>query len=307
MEGRLLEVRCRPNLLGIGAAKSGSTWLASVLSEHPDIFMPPQKELNALHYDDLEARLDEYAAYFHGGESHAVRCDFSVRYLASPNAPSAAALHTPDARILVVVRNPLDQVQSHYWHLRRQNFHQGKPVHPVPDIFAALERFPALLLESALYGKHIARWLEVFPRERILVLTYEEVTQDQSGSLRRILDFLDLPQRDLTAAADAVSASDRRSGVRPRRGALGRLYPPMYVAATRYGLRPMKAILGVRRVDSLKRALRMREVGEAIFFEAGYEKLGPGDRARLWPIFASDVATLSERVGLDLTHWAPAA
>jgi hypothetical protein len=49
----------------------------------------------------------------------------------------------------------------------------------------------------------------------------------------------------------------------------------------------------------------MREVGEALFFEPGYEKLNASDRLRLWPMFAADVAALSEIVGLDLAHWTP--
>jgi hypothetical protein len=295
----------RPNLLGIGAAKAGTTWLASVLAAHPDIFMPPQKELNALHYNDLEARLDEYAAYFRGGETARVRCDFSVRYLASQNAFGAAARHTPDARIVVVLRNPVDQVQSHYWHLRRQNFHQAEPVNPVPDLFEALERFSLLLFEPALYGKHLARWLGAFPRERVLVLTYEEATGAQAATLDRICDFVEVPRRDFSADAAALSAQDGRGGVRPRGGLLDRLYPPLYVAATRYGLNPLKRAFGVRRIEGLKRRLKLRQLGEAVFFTSGYEKLDAAGRLRLWRRFADDVLALEELTGLDVAHWAP--
>ena len=83
-----LPPRLRPNLIGIGAAKSGTTFLAGVLGRHPDIFMPPQKkELNALYYNDLDDRLDEYMEHFREAGEAKVRCDYSVRYLSEPNAP----------------------------------------------------------------------------------------------------------------------------------------------------------------------------------------------------------------------------
>src|SRR5262245_10421681 len=110
LEARLgdsrLPAQLRPNLLGIGAAKAGTTSLAEALARHPDVFMPPQKELNCLHYGDLDERLDEYAAYFRDGQQTRIRCDFSVRYLASPQAPAAAARLAPDAKIVVILRNP---------------------------------------------------------------------------------------------------------------------------------------------------------------------------------------------------------
>ncbi len=295
--------RLLPNLLGIGAAKSGTTWLAGVLAAHPDIFMPPQKELNALHYEDLDARIWEFAAHFRDAGARRIRCDFSVRYLASPRAPAAAARLVPDAKILAVLRNPVDQVQSHYWHLVRQNFHQGAPVRPRPDLFAALERFPDLLREPALYGKHLLRWRERFLDQQMLVLTHERLTRSRDDALAQLCRFLEVEPFDFSEAASRRSASDGRRGVQPRGGLAGRVFPSLYAGIAQGPYRWLKQRIGVQSSEALKRALRLREISEAVFFKPGYPKLEARERARLQEIFAADVELLASRFDIDVTPW----
>lgn len=287
-----LPVRLRPNLIGIGAAKAGTTFLAGVLARHPEIFMPPQKELNALYYDDLDCRLDEYMDHFRNAGEATIRCDFSVRYLSAPNAPAAAARLAPDAKILAVLRDPVDQVQSHYWHLRRQNFSQPYPVRPAPDLFDALDRFPGLLVESSLYAKHLDRWRAHFPEERFFLMDYAELARDLPAAIERLCALLGIPPMPRSLVAE-VPTQDGRRGVAPRGGVLGRLYPAIYASVAHGPYQVLKRSFGVRRVEALKRRLRLRETAEAIFFKPGYPKLGEADRRRLAAIFADDVARLA--------------
>ncbi|MFZ5669645.1 MAG: sulfotransferase family protein [Pseudomonadota bacterium] len=297
----------RPNLICLGAPKAGTTSLAAVLAAHPDVFMPPQKELNALHYDDLEERLGEYMDYFHEAGDATVRCDFSVRYLASPNAPRAAARFTPDARLMVILRDPTDQIQSHYWHLRRQNFHQARPVDPAPDLFEALERFPELLLEPALYGKHLTRWLALFPRDRLHLVDYGDLTRDLHGTLAGICRFVEVAPFDFSAAASAVSSQGGRAGVQPRTGLAGWLFPKLYVGVARGPYAWLKRRIGVQGADSLKRALRLRETAEAVFFRSGYPRLDADGRRRLQARLADDREVLDALGVVDTSRWGAAS
>jgi hypothetical protein len=279
----------RPNLLGIGAAKCGTTWLAGVMSAHPDIFVHPQKELNALHYGDLDDRLDEYAAYFDEGRTAKVRCDFSVRYLASPTALPAAARLVPDAQLLVAIRNPVDQVQSHYWHLRRQNFHQDAALKDPPDLFEALDRFPELLLEPALYGKHLMRWLGAFPADRLLVLDSQAMRDDPQAMLARVCEFLEVEPFDFADSIRATSAQEGRAGVSPRGGTSERLFTRLYTGVAKGPYQWLKRTVGVAGAERLKRALRLREAAEAAFFKQGYPRLDAAGRARLFEVFRADI------------------
>ncbi|MEO8000434.1 MAG: sulfotransferase domain-containing protein [Arenimonas sp.] len=294
---------CLPNLLCIGAAKCGTTWLANVLSSHPEIYLPPQKELNILHYQDIDERLHEYKGYFAGIEQETIRADFSVRYLASPRAPAASARLIGKAKILVVLRNPVDQVQSHYWHLRRQNFHQAEPVQPAPDIFSALEKYPDLLLEPALYGKHIQRWLEHFPREQLLVIHNRDLFKDTDRVLAGICDFLEIKSFDFSPAIEKTTATEGRAGVQPREGIAGKIFPKLYVAVTRGPYLWLKRRIGVQGAENLKRRLRLRQVSEAVFFKSGYPKLDPSERLRLQQYFTSDMALLNSLGFIDTSDW----
>jgi len=292
-----------PNLLCIGAAKCGTTWLANVLCSHPDIYLPPQKELNILHYQDIDERLHEYKGYYAGIERESIRADFSVRYLASPRAPAASARLIPKAKILVVLRNPVDQVQSHYWHLRRQNFHQAEPVQPAPDIFSALERYPDLLLEPALYGKHIQRWLEHFPRDQLLVMHNRDLFKDTDKVLSSICEFLEIRPFNFSQVIEKTTATEGRAGVQPREGMAGKIFPKLYVAVTRGPYLWLKRRAGVQAAESLKRILRLRQVSEAVFFKSGYPKLDPSERLRLQQYFTSDSALLNSLGFLDTSEW----
>lgn len=309
LESRLSELslplRLRPNLLGIGAAKAGTTSLAQAIARHRDIFMPAQKELNCLHYSDLDSRLDEYAAYFRDGQRHRIRCDFSVRYLASPQAPAAAARLVPDARILVILRNPVDQVQSHYWHLLRQNFHQPSALNPTPDLFDALDRFPALLREPALYAKHLTRWFAHFPRSAFCAIDYAETVRDLPGVLNGLYRLLDLPVEDPAPDAPAAASARHRRGVQPRGGALGWIYPRAYSMLARGPFQWLKRTLGVAAADRLKRSLRLRESAEAIFFKPGYPELDADGRRRLHALFQDDIAALARLDLVEVRGWSP--
>lgn len=294
----------RPNLLGIGAAKAGTTWLASVLGRHPDIFVHPQKELNALVYENIDNRLDEYMPYFEAAGTKRVRCDFSVRYLSLPQASAAAARLTPDAKILAILRNPVDQIQSHYWHLLRQNFHQIEPVYPQPGLFEALDRFPELLLEPALYGKHVGRWLTCFPRDQVLIKDYADLARDPGQVIASICDFLEVQDFDF-GDLSAQTTTGGRTGVAPRGGIVGRIFPPLYVALTRGPMIWLKRTLGVRRADWIKRTMRLPQIATSVFFRPGYPKLTTADRRRLYGRVADDIALLATLDVLDVSGWRP--
>lgn len=292
-----------PNLLGIGAPKAATTWLAGVLAQHPEVYTPPAKELNVLHYLDFEGRLPEYLGYFDAAGAAKVRCDFSTRYLASPRAVDRAANLIPDAKLLVCLRDPVKQVQSHYWHLRRQNFHQWAPLARSPDVFEALERFPELLLEPALYGKHLARWLAHFPRERLWVILADDLRPDPAPTLSKLCAFLGIAADPATVQCMLAAPRDARAGVQPRSAGWERVYRRLYTGLARGPYRWTKEVFGVNRADAIKRLLRVRRVFELVFFTPGYPTLSIEEERRLRRVFDDDLCLLQELLDRDLDGW----
>ena len=176
----------------------------------------------------------------------------------------------PNAKILVCLRNPVDQVQSHYWHLRRQNFHQPHAVQPVPEIFDALERFPELLLEPALYGKHLARWLEYFPRDQLFVIRQEDMRTNPQAEIDRLCVFLGIAVDSGLLHRSRIDDSESRQGVHPRSAGVENIYKALYSAVSRGPYLWLKRVLGVKAADMLKRKLRGRQILENMFFKPGY-------------------------------------
>lgn len=292
-----------PNFIGIGAPKAATTWLYRCLREHPEVFVARQKELNILHYDSFDGDLSAYEAHFAAAGAAKAIGEISVRYLDSHNAPMRVAKYLPRARLFVSVRDPVAQVYSHYWHLKRQDFHQPAGA-ALPESFdEALRAFPHLLVEPARYGRHLSRWLQHVDRSQLLVLVYDDILASPLAQLRRLFAHLGVAP-DFVPDALHLRDASVREGTSPRSAAAERLERFLYgwLARGLYGR--LKALLGVRRAASLKDALRARELMEAAFRRPGYPPMAARDREQLRALFHDDVRVLGELAGRDLSGWA---
>src|SRR4051812_47155826 len=109
LEGRL------PDYLIIGAPRSGTTALSKYLAAHPDVFLSNPKELDF--FDRQEPTPDALAAYarhFAGATADEVAGEATPTYLHSPAAVARMAQTVPDARLVAILRNPIDRAYSHY-------------------------------------------------------------------------------------------------------------------------------------------------------------------------------------------------
>lgn len=291
-----------PGFLGIGAPKSATTWLYRCLREHPEIFLPERKEVTFLDYADIGQRLHEYEAYFRDAGEARVVGEISTRYLASPRVPPRAAALLPGLRVVVSLRNPIEQVYSYYWHLRRQNFHQWTRAAAPPTFEEALERFPERLLAQARYSEHLRRWFAHVDRARFCIVLYDDILADPRGVLAELYRHLGVDAEFVPGALEQRGAAERQ-GRSPRGPALDRIHAALYQRAVRGVYQPAKRALGVRRAERLKSALRLRETAERIFYRPGYPPLAPATRARLQGHFAGEVRRLAGLIGRDLGRW----
>lgn len=291
-----------PTFIGIGAPKAGTTWLFRCLQQHPGVFMAPAKETNFFDYGSIEGRMAEYMAHFRGHEGQRAVGELSTRYLASAPAPLRIRRVLPDVRLFVSLRNPVDQVYSHYWHLRRQNFHQWR-VRRRPESFEeALETYPDRLLGPARYGEHLERWLAHFDRDRLLVVTYDQIDTDPGAVLEALYGFVGV-DAGFRPPAYRERGAAARAGVAPRGAFAEGLHARLHSFLSRRLYLPLKRAIGVSRGDRLKEALRVRQVLERVFFTEGYPPMAAGTRDRLIELFRADVDRTSELVGRDLRHW----
>jgi len=291
-----------PNFMGIGAPKAGTTWLFKCLSEHPEVFVAARKETNFFDYAAIDGRMGEYEEHFAtAGDARAIG-EVSTRYLTSARAPERIKQYIPGARLFVSLRNPVDQVYSHYWHLSRQNFHQWNGDGAPRTFEEALERYENRLLEPSLYYSHLQRWLDCFDRSQLHIIFYDDIRDRPGEVLMTLFEFLGVdPQFQAPSTTEKGAAV--RQGTSPRSPRLGALHSLVYANLNRRVYLPLKGAVGPRIAEEVKNALHIREVMESIFHRKGYPVMQPRTRARLRSQFKEEIRGLENLTGRDLSAW----
>ena len=203
-------LRGLPSTLVIGAQKAGTTSLFTYLVQHPDVLPPLSKEI---HYFDLNygRGVGWYRARFpyrYQLRSAASSLDASPYYLAHPLVPARAAELLPDARLIALLRNPVDRAYSHYQHeLRggRESLSFADAVAQEPARLAGeeerLRQDPSYYsfnhhrysyLRRGLYVQQLREWVRHFPRSRLLVLQSEWFFRDPAAATAAVQRFLGL-------------------------------------------------------------------------------------------------------------------
>ena len=229
-----------PDFIVGGAARSGTTWLYEVADAHPEIAMakPPRPEPKFFFVDPLYERgLAYYAETWFAPLPRGSRLgEKSTAYLESPDAARRIRAALPDVRMVFLLRHPADRAYSNYvW--SRQNGHETEEFERALALEEERERTappeqrfvrPFAYFSRGLYASHLARYFAVFPRERILILRYEDIAARPREVALEFQRFLGIAERpDLVAGRGPVNASNHDAvGPMPRdvREALTRRY-----------------------------------------------------------------------------------
>lgn len=290
-----------PTFLGLGAPKAATTWLFQCLHDHPDVFVADIKETEFFSWGHTIRDLNEYRRHFASVNGETAIGEITTSYLYWDGTAERVHKVLPDARLFVSLRNPMDQVYSHYWHLRRQNFHQNDHLRP-SSFEHALDMYPEKLLHPARYGEHLAHWLEVFEQDQLHIIWYDDIQTKPEQVLETLYAFLDVDTNVKPSALQSDGTSVRR-GTSPQNPFYERMYTALYDGLTQHVYHPVKQWIGPARAEWLKNTLRVRETLETLFRNEGYPDMSPETRSRLRDHFADDIARLEDLTGRDLQHW----
>ena len=214
MGGRL------PDFLGLGVQKGGTTTLHRLLERHPSVFLPPVKEVHyfSLHFGEGEAWYRNQFASAASGQ----RCgEVTPYYLFHPEVPQRVHALLPKARLIVLLRDPVERALSQYFHscrlgLERLPLEEALAVEP-----ERLQSAPAALraadgkhkshqehsyLSRSRYELQLPAWEELYSKSQLLVMRSEDFFTQPGKSWVRLLKFLDLPDfylPELDAPANA--------------------------------------------------------------------------------------------------------
>jgi hypothetical protein len=228
-----------PTFLVVGAMRAGTTSLSRLLGSHPDVYMPPRKEI---HFFDRRWRrgTDWYRRWFAEARGRRAVGESTPSYMYLPEVPPRMAQVVPQARLVAILRDPVDRAYSHYWHeqqLGHEDLSFLAAIRSEPDRLGGdpSDRGRHAYLDRGRYLSQLQRLHRFFPPERLLVLIFEDFRADPRGTFTTLCRFLDIDEaavpRDLgrnwtvhTLARSArVRAVSRRLPWRPLRRAVNRL------------------------------------------------------------------------------------
>lgn len=299
----------RPDFFIVGAPKCGTTAMADYLAGHPDLYLA-RKEM---HFFGADLRfgpqffrrgLADYLAEFDAWHGQRRAGEASVWYLFSTRAAAEIKAFAPNARIILMLREPVEMLHSLYCYY---GFDGNEPLPTFEQALAAeTDRrrggragrqtyFPQGLAyrEVVRYTEQVRRYFDTFGRERVHVIIYDDFARDVAAVYHQTLDFLGVESKGHDPDFKIVNPAKRvRSPA--LRAVLGDPLLRSAVLAVRSWL-PRPVFGALRQIDA-----RVRQ------FNARVERrpaLAPGLGAQLKRAFAPEVERLSELLGRDLTHW----
>lgn len=300
-----------PNFLIVGGPKCGTTALSEYLRWHPHIFMSSPKEP---HYFGADVRhsvspdyatFERYAELFAAaGPEHLAVGEASTMYLSSATAIQEIAEMLPGARLIVMVRNPVETVASMHAEFLYTRVEDRRTVEEAWRLQAARARgesipkvartVPVFLQYGSVarFGEQLRRVYKFFPREQVKVVVVDDMRRDTGAVYREILHFLRVPndgRQQFPRLNESKQHRFKAVGHLTNRAPGGSMSRLAEAAKRTTGLEPRHGWLGpIRR---LNRVARPRE------------PLSPTFAAELVDYFREDIGQLGELIGRDLTHW----
>ncbi len=175
-----------PDYVGVGTARSGTSWWDSLVSAHPRVSKPPGTPKEVHFFDGLwagdlaDADVARYHAFFARPEGH-LSGEWTPGYMLDVWTPALLHRAAPEARLLVLLRDPVERFRSGRT-LAENRFTVGSTARAAAN--AAFNR--------GIYADQLLRLYAAFPPEQVLVLQYERCVAEPAAELRRTYTFIGL-------------------------------------------------------------------------------------------------------------------
>lgn len=276
-----------PNFLIVGAARSGSTALYRHLRAHPDVFLPPRKEIHFFDHN-WDRGIDWYRRYYDSVSHEHALGEATPSYMYEPDAVVRMASVVPDARLVAILRHPVDRAYSHYW-LNRGQGRERLGFEAALDAEAGrlatgaglepgVQRRRWAYVDRGRYLPQLRRLCDHYPRERLLVLVFEH-------------DLRASPQLTYATVCRFLGVDD------------GFVAPELDEAVNRpKSFRSLTVWRASRRLPARLKPLA-RGVARLNERPVDYPPMDPDTRRRLLAGYEADNEALASWLGRDLAAW----
>jgi len=287
------------DFIGIGAAKSGTTWLYDVLSLHPQVCMSSKKEINYFNKympADLKTpnwnydkSIHWYHSYFGHHQVGQICGELSPSYVMNVNAVEDIYNYNPDIKLIVVLREPIERLFSLYRYRKQIGNWQYR------TFDHAVEHCPQFLSLS-LYYEQLKIYFVRFSREQIKVLLFDDLKRNKNQFLLEVYDFLKIKPffPEMMVQRSNVTVDVRSQKLNHLIGQM-RLY--IHRNNLHFILPPLRRLGVVPIAEYVRDKLNVSQRGKKA------PELNKDLRNRLVPYFLKDIESLEKLIDRDLSDW----
>jgi hypothetical protein len=304
-----------PSFIIVGAAKSGTTSLYNYLKQHPSVYMSPVKETSYFIAEDRETtkeigpsgcilggaritNLVDYQALFRDATIEKARGEASPKYLYYPGTAQRIKKILPDAKIIVILRHPVDRAYSNFLHHLRD----GRE--PLNNFATALREEPVRISEGwgseyhyrnrGFYYKQLSPYFAAFGAEAIHVFLYDDLRNDAVGVMQKIYRVLGVDE----TFVPNVRARYNVSGI-PKRQSLHHVY--RFLQGSN---RSTAKEFGKRVLPKTVRSMLKSYVTQRLYkYNLAKPQLPAEVRKELQESYEEDILNLQKLINRDLSHW----
>jgi len=177
-----------PDFIGIGAMKSASGWIFKSLRQHPEVSDKNMKEQYFFNKPyNYRKGINSYYSIFNKSLKGKIKGEFTPSYMLSPQVPLLIHKNLPNVKIIACLRNPAERAYSDY----RYNI-QEKGRFKLYKDFEDVIKNDKDFVDRGFYFKQLKKYYELFPRENILILFYEDLKKDPIEFIHGIYKFIGL-------------------------------------------------------------------------------------------------------------------
>jgi len=192
-----MDKRFKLDFIGIGAMKSGTTWLANCLRAHPEICLSEPKGVryfnlhqnyftqNTPSFNSNHTKpLSWYLNHFKHCPANEIKGECTSHYFYDERAPSRIKSSFPHIKLILCLRNPIDRAYSHYW------MHRSASQLDIPFEDAII--MEKMYVDMGFYSKQLKRYHKCFTRDQILILLFDDIVNHPEEEITKVLQFLNV-------------------------------------------------------------------------------------------------------------------
>ena len=296
------------DFIGIGAGRSGTIWMLNALEEHPQIWFPNPRELNYFSSprednspSEYEKRgIKGYLDLFKKCPKEKICGEFSSHYMPDPKVSKIIKEHFPNVKIWAIIREPVERAFSDY--VRGKEFHLKENQDFESAFFAKKNKLYKEgdgYRERGFYYKHLKHYFDIFPKENIKILLFDDFKKNNEQVVKELYTFL-----GVDSSFKPLILGEK---INERTGTKFKSLRAVISFLANISHQLEKSLIG-KFIFAFKRKTRINEFFNGINElntkkTAEKEKLDPRLHKKLKKTYLEDIKKLEKLINKDLSSW----